>query len=154
MPGKGKPFLKGVPHRAGCLCATCPTQHRHGRPGWPKTAAGHPIGRMAGTKNPNYRGGKIWAFGSGWKAARRAVWARDLVCRSCGFPPDPKRRLDVHHVVERRNGGTNDLSNLVGLHNRCHGKVHAHRNSSAVERAPVKRQVEGSIPSSGASFCS
>ena len=62
--------------------------------------------------------------GAGWKAARRAVWERDKVCGLCGEPPDPGVKFHVHHIVERRDKGTNDLENLIGLHNRCHQRVH------------------------------
>lgn len=82
-------------------------------------------GSLAGENNPRWRGGSNNGYGSGWKAARRAVWARDLVCRACGEPPLSNRSLDVHHIVGRRVGGTHDLSNLVGLHHSCHMRVEA-----------------------------
>ena len=37
------------------------------------------------------------------------------------------RVLEVHHVVPRANGGTNDLSNLLTLCPDCHEDVHAYR---------------------------
>jgi 5-methylcytosine-specific restriction endonuclease McrA len=81
----------------------------------------------AGANNPRWKGGVGVPRGLGWKAARRIVWARDRACRACGGPPSKRRRLDVHHVVPRREGGTNDESNLLGLHHWCHMKVEAGR---------------------------
>ncbi|GAB6879249.1 hypothetical protein JCM17823_15230 [Halorubrum gandharaense] len=37
------------------------------------------------------------------------------------------RTLEVHHVVPRSNGGTNDLSNLLTLCSDCHEDVHDYR---------------------------
>ncbi|WP_418281484.1 HNH endonuclease [Halorubrum sp. DTA98] len=37
------------------------------------------------------------------------------------------RRLDVHHVVPRANGGPNDIQNLLTLCPDCHADVHNHR---------------------------
>jgi hypothetical protein len=54
-------------------------------------------------------------------AIRRHVLARDGRCRvpGCGS----SKRLDLHHIVHRSNGGTNDASNLIALcphHHRVH----------------------------------
>jgi hypothetical protein len=58
-------------------------------------------------------------------AVRRYVLARDHGCRvpACGAT----RRLDLHHVVHREHGGTNDVDNLVTLcpmHHRAHHRGH------------------------------
>ena len=82
-------------------------------------------GTFVGKRNPNWRGGPLNPCGPGWKAARRAIWLRDKVCKICGKPPKPNRNLDVHHLISRRDGGSNDLNNLVGLHHGCHMKLHA-----------------------------
>ena len=56
-------------------------------------------------------------------SVRAAVLARDRHrcttpgCRSTHF-------LEVHHVVARRRGGSNEAENLVTLCSRCHGFVH------------------------------
>ena len=99
---RGVSHLGPRSHRPGCPC------------GWHK---GNPrSGPLSGT----WKGGPVNLNGPGWNAARRAIWARDKVCRVCGGPPNPKRRLDVHHIVPRRDGGTNDESNLLGIHHGCH----------------------------------
>lgn len=103
--GKGGPGRKDKPpHKENCPCPFCRAE-RH---------------ELVGTSNPSWRGGPGSGFIPGWKTARKAVWERDKVCGACGKLPHPNRRLDVHHIVPRRNGGTNELSNLVGLHHGCH----------------------------------
>ena len=95
-------------HQPGCWCGWC--------------TGGSP---SPGALNGNWRGGLVAPNGVGWNVARRVIWERDKVCRACGLPPDPNRRLDVHHVIARRDGGSNDTENLVGLHHGCHMKVEA-----------------------------
>lgn len=116
----------------------------------------HPIGcgcpfhcSRRSSDNPAWKG-EFCGYGSGWKAARLQVWERDKVCRACGGLPSPIRRLDVHHIVEPRNGGTNDLNNLVGLHHGCHMKVHAGK-AQVDERLLGKQEVESSNLSAGSS---
>ena len=72
--------------------------------------------------NPNWRGGKMKYSLVGWKEARRKIWKRDKVCQLC-FKKPRKRKLDVHHIVSRRDSGKDTLKNLVGLHHGCHMKV-------------------------------
>lgn len=56
-------------------------------------------------------------------ALRRKVWIRDKGqcavpgCRSC-------RYLEVHHLLAREHGGTNDIGNLVLLCDAHHGQLH------------------------------
>ena len=105
-------------HRPGCSCA------------WHTGSKGLP-----GSSNPMWKGGPLNPNGVGWKAIRRVVWKRDKVCRACGLPPYSNRRLDIHHIVPRRQGGTNDPSNLVGLHHGCHMKVEAGKLTFKYPRA-------------------
>ena len=55
---------------------------------------------------------------SGWKwgELRSVVRARDRVCVRCGSVD----RLQVHHRVPLRDGGSNELLNLELLYARCH----------------------------------
>ena len=57
---------------------------------------------------------------------RRAVLARDLCCRYPGCHR-PARWTDVHHVKERSNGGTHELTNLCALCKFHHRYVHKHK---------------------------
>ena len=56
-------------------------------------------------------------------ARRRGVLARDgHRCQTKGC--NAKRFLEVHHVVPRIRGGSNDEANLITLCSSCHGLVH------------------------------
>ncbi|MBM4129992.1 HNH endonuclease [bacterium] len=56
-------------------------------------------------------------------AVRARVLARDR--HRCATPGCGSARfLEVHHVVPRSRGGTNEAANLVTLCSRCHGFVH------------------------------
>ncbi len=58
-----------------------------------------------------------------WKAIRTQVLARaGWRCQACGV----RRRLDVHHVVKRSQGGSDfDLDQLVALCRWCHDQTDA-----------------------------
>lgn len=52
-----------------------------------------------------------------WSDIRRLVLKRDnRRCRICG----KRNSTQVHHIVPRRKGGTEKLSNLATLCGRCH----------------------------------
>lgn len=58
-----------------------------------------------------------------WRKVRAAVLERDKhQCRACG----QRHGLDVHHVVMRSLGGTDDASNGIALCRDCHSSVHGH----------------------------
>lgn len=59
-----------------------------------------------------------------WSARCAAVIQRDRVCINCGS----KKSLHVHHVLPLSKGGSNKLSNLSLLCERCHRKEHGNRN--------------------------
>jgi hypothetical protein len=44
-------------------------------------------------------------------------------CICCRFRPT---KLQVHHIIERANGGTNDEDNLIATCMSCHSDVHTH----------------------------
>jgi len=85
-----------------------------------------PIGRRARRRK---QAGALRALGRPaasvveWKAIRQQVLARaDWRCQACGV----RRRLDVHHVVKRSQGGSDfDLDQLVALCRWCHDKTDA-----------------------------
>lgn len=141
--GPGKPFTSENAkaankasfrtHKPGCMCF----KHRQTKPPPPEVVHKMPGCKcafhrgLAGSLNPNWKGGSAGTMGIGWKAARKIVWERDKVCRACGKPPHLRRRLDVHHIVPRRQGGTNHLDNLAGLHHACHMQVEIGRMTIA-----------------------
>ena len=51
----------------------------------------------------------------------------DKGCAICGWN---ESTCDIHHIVERSNGGTNDMSNLILLCPNCHRIVHTKQKYS------------------------
>ena len=91
-------------------------------------------------KNPALANPKIkpWGYQKGenygFADSREHALFRDKhTCQCCGAK---KVRLEVHHIVYRSNGGTNDLSNLITLCEKCHKKVHA--GKIAINKKPKK----------------
>lgn len=60
-----------------------------------------------------------------WHKIRISILTRDgFKCQECGY----QNRLEVHHIIPRSKGGTNDPSNLTTLCKRCHDKHHPDRH--------------------------
>lgn len=56
-----------------------------------------------------------------YEIIRSQILLRDhFRCRECGY----YKHLEVHHIIPRRLGGTDDPSNLITLCTRCHAKKH------------------------------
>ena len=79
-------------------------------------------------KNPALINGKVrkWGyqqgFNYGYSCRREAILHRDgYTCQCCG---KKNCRLEVHHIIFRSNGGTDDEENLITLCEDCHKKVH------------------------------
>ena len=49
-------------------------------------------------------------------------------CVFCKEPETQWLKLEVHHLVPRFFGGTNELTNLICLCNNCHSKIHSGDN--------------------------
>ena len=55
------------------------------------------------------------------KSERRAIYKRDgYRCALCDSP----QGLQIHHIVFRSHGGSNDPANLITLCWRCHAEAH------------------------------
>lgn len=65
-------------------------------------------------------------FNYGWASRREAILNRDsYTCQICG---KKYTRLEVHHVIFRSQGGTNDENNLITLCEDCHAGIHSEKN--------------------------
>ena len=70
---------------------------------------------------------------------RKAVYRRDgFQCAVCGDP----RRLQVHHIQKRSQGGGNEQMNLITLCEKCHALAHG---IDLVESYLTKEDVEQAI---------
>lgn len=61
-----------------------------------------------------------------WDSIRkRALERDDYTCGNCERQGGPygNKQLEIHHIVERRNGGTHNLSNLRTLCQECHAAI-------------------------------
>jgi hypothetical protein len=67
---------------------------------------------------------------------REAVISRDKCCTVCGKTSG----LEVHHVIYRSKGGTDDMGNLVTLCKSCHAEKH--------KGEPIHRLMVKSVTSS------
>lgn len=92
-------------------------------------------GVMRGEKNPSWKGGFVFFYGSDWHEQRRRALERDnYTCQICGKTKDEiGKEPSVHHIKPLRefkegNGQVNyekanKLSNLISLCPSCHQKV-------------------------------
>lgn len=79
-------------------------------------------------KNPSLISEKVrhWGyqkgFDYGWSSHREAIINRDnYTCQICG---KKNTRLEVHHIIFRSQGGTDDENNLITLCTDCHRGIH------------------------------
>lgn len=82
-------------------------------------------GKFTGESSPCWQGGRI-PYGSGWtEAVRQEVRRRDnFTCQVCGkSTAEYGRKLDVHHIVTCRNGGSHSPDNLLTVCQTCHAKL-------------------------------
>lgn len=100
--------------------------------------------RQRGDRGNNWRGGateeeKLRMQRWEWREARKRCYERDNYnCQDCGAKclggrdarRDPKRKIQAHHIIRRRDGGTDDLKNLVTLCSSCHLRREARYSGS------------------------
>ena len=54
------------------------------------------------------------------------LWLRQQKrCAICRHKITKETGWNIHHIVERVKGGSDDMSNLVLLHPNCHRQLHA-----------------------------
>ena len=62
-------------------------------------------------------------FNYGYSSRREAILHRDnYTCQCCG---KKRVRLEVHHIIFRSKGGTDDEKNLIALCKECHDAIHS-----------------------------
>jgi RNA-directed DNA polymerase len=58
------------------------------------------------------------------KGSRKAVYIRHKYkCAACGEILGNTEKIELHHIIPRKMGGTDSLDNLVPLHKTCHEGV-------------------------------
>ena len=61
-------------------------------------------------------------YGARWRRLRRMVLSRNPLCADCERHGRVTLATDVHHVVAKRDGGKDEMSNLEPLCHSCHSK--------------------------------
>ncbi|MGL4759623.1 MAG: HNH endonuclease [Patescibacteria group bacterium] len=64
---------------------------------------------------------------------RTIIKQRDVVCKICGA----EKELQIHHIVWKCFGGTDDPSNLILLCSTCHLHQHNGKNQSGKIANPL-----------------
>ena len=85
---------------------------------------------------------KHWGYQKGfdysYASRKEAVRARDnYTCQICKAK---NTKLEVHHIIFRTNGGTDDEDNLVTLCSDCHSKIHD--GKLTYDKKPKKMQLK------------
>ena len=63
-------------------------------------------------------------YGYAWRIIRNRYAMAHPMCEKC-LEAGRYRKMDVvHHILPLEHGGTNDVSNLISLCNRCHALAH------------------------------
>ena len=95
-------------------------------------------------KNPNLISEKLkhWGyqtgFNYGFSSRKEAVLHRDnYTCQLCG---KKNVRLEVHHIIYRSQGGTDDENNLITLCEDCHSAVHD--GKLTIDKKPRKMNLK------------
>ena len=58
----------------------------------------------------------------------------DFKCKMCGAG---KRKLDIHHIVPRSQGGLNSINNLIPLCKPCHRRYEASNSKSVIRKSTI-----------------
>lgn len=64
-------------------------------------------------------------YGPRWQAIRKRFLQDYPRCAHCGAPSTV-----AHHIVRKRDGGSDDYSNLLALCHSCHSRLHAKTGES------------------------
>ena len=77
----------------------------------------------------------------GFHNTRAYVLARDRYTCQCCKGRNKDTRLEVHHIVFRSDGGSDDESNLITLCSRCHKDLHAGKLKGFAPQGTVKGKL-------------
>lgn len=56
------------------------------------------------------------------------------LCLVCNTPLDPNQELDVHHILAKKEGGADNIKNLLLIHTTCHKQITYNRLDSIKAR--------------------
>ena len=64
-------------------------------------------------------------YGSSWRKIRAAFIKANPLCVRCQQDGRLTPAREVHHIIPLRDGGTNDINNLMALCRSCHSEITA-----------------------------
>ncbi|MDD4019208.1 MAG: HNH endonuclease signature motif containing protein [Kiritimatiellae bacterium] len=64
-------------------------------------------------------------YGSSWRKIRAAFIKANPLCVRCQQEGRLTPAREVHHIIPLRDGGTNDINNLMALCRSCHSEITA-----------------------------
>jgi RNA-directed DNA polymerase len=68
---------------------------------------------------------RIWRDSMQGKRILLMLWLRQQqCCPMCRHPITKTTEWNIHHIVEKVKGGSDEMSNLVLLHPNCHRQLH------------------------------
>lgn len=86
-------------------------------PGCPALAVER--GRCAQHRRVNTRSSAALGYGYGWQQKRARFLREHPICEECRVVP----ATEVHHLLPKRDGGSDDPMNLSALCVRCHSRL-------------------------------
>lgn len=78
-----------------------------------------------------------------WDKRRlKLVNKQKYLCAVCEELLTPSQQIELHHILAKRKGGSDELTNLVALHYNCHKQVKYSNNPSLLARFKEKGIVK------------
>ena len=63
-------------------------------------------------------------------ARKRTIKARGNKCEECGYPG----YVELHHIIEMKDGGTHDDNNMLLLCEKCHAEAHGWQKKNYLDK--------------------
>jgi hypothetical protein len=71
----------------------------------------------------------------GYRNVKSYLFAREsCTCQYCGKKITQRQKSHAHHIIPRKNGGTDASSNLALLHESCHEKLHKNNDLTKIKK--------------------
>jgi 5-methylcytosine-specific restriction endonuclease McrA len=107
---------------AQTILKTCPVCGTQFRSGLNKNTCSKACGNVSRTGIKYHQGRPRCKYAKTRQQKARLIEMSGPVCMRCGY--DNVNVLELHHVIERRNGGSDAIENLELLCRNCHGERH------------------------------
>jgi hypothetical protein len=72
-------------------------------------------------ENTEYQKGDLYEYEN---QKSYLIEKEQALCQLCGKKSTPGNSFRIHHIIPRKDGGTDKVDNLALLHEKCHNKLH------------------------------